>query len=75
MIDETDEIDDDINDPAEHCRFLSLAKSIPRPVFRSFFEESIQQRGNTTISNRYSEVGDNQGVPINPFLTSNWDFF
>ncbi|KAK3169258.1 hypothetical protein OEA41_008641 [Lepraria neglecta] len=63
MIDETDDNDDDMNDPAEHRRFLSLAQSAPRPVFRSPFDRKIQHRENAS-SSRSSEIGDSQDDPL-----------
>lgn len=48
--------------------FLSLIESVPRSVFNYSFERRIQQRENATISNRSSEVSDNQNVPFDTFL-------
>lgn len=74
MIDDTDDTDDDMNDPVEHRRILSLAQLAPRPVFRDPFEQRFQQRENSSAS-RSSEVGDTQGVLPSMFLTDNQDFF
>ncbi len=75
MIDGTYDTDDDVNDPAEHRRSLSLVKLRRRPVFVNPLERLCQQRENTVSSSRSSEVGGNQGErPPNASLTSTRDF-
>ena len=59
MIDDTD-TDDDMNDPVEHRRILSLAQLAPRPVFRDPLKQRFQQRKNSG-SSQSSEVGDTRG--------------
>jgi len=60
VIDEADNIDEDINDPAEHRRSFSVVNSLPLVAFRNPFERFYQQRENTS-SNRSSDVGNSQG--------------
>lgn len=60
MIDEADDTDDDVNDPAGHRRSLSVDKSSPPPVFRNPVARLYQQRKNTS-SSQSSEVGNSQG--------------
>ncbi len=59
MIDETNNIDNDMNNSAEHCRSLSMIKSSSLVVFKNFFERFYQQRENTS-SNRSDEIDDCQ---------------
>jgi len=59
VIDETDNIDDDMNNSVGHCRSLSMIKSSSLVVFKNFFERFYQQRENTS-SNRSDEIDDCQ---------------
>jgi len=58
VIAEADNIDDEVNDSAEHRRSLFVVKSPSRPVFRNPFERVYQQRESTASSSRSSEVDD-----------------
>lgn len=57
MINETDNINDDMNDSVEHRRSLSMIKSFSLVVFKNFFEQFYQQRENTS-SNQSDEIDD-----------------
>jgi hypothetical protein len=57
VINETNNIDDDINNFVEHRQSFSMIKSSSLIVFKNFFERIYQQRKNTN-SNRSSDVNN-----------------
>jgi len=57
VIDETNNIDDDINDLVGHRRSLLMIKSPSLVAFKNSFERFYQQRENTS-SNQFGEIDD-----------------
>ncbi len=57
VINETNNIDDDINNFVEHRQSFSMIKSFSLIVFKNSFERIYQQRKNTN-SNRSSDVNN-----------------